>query len=53
MQYNEFGLISVLQADARFCFVQLLDGISYLHSKDVAHRDLKLENLLLVNKVIA
>lgn len=41
-----------LQADARFCFAQLLDGISYLHTKDVAHRDLKLENLLLVNKVI-
>lgn len=38
------------EADARLCFAQLLDGISYLHSQGVAHRDLKLENLLLVNK---
>lgn len=35
------------EADARLCFVQLLEGIAYLHSKRVAHRDLKLENLLL------
>lgn len=35
------------EADARLCFVQLLEGIAYLHSEGVAHRDLKLENLLL------
>ena len=35
---------------ARSCFRQLMEGISYLHSQNVAHRDLKLENLLLVNK---
>ncbi|GMH34700.1 hypothetical protein BSKO_02561 [Bryopsis sp. KO-2023] len=38
------------EADARLCFAQLLEGIAYLHSKGVAHRDLKLENLLLVNR---
>ncbi|KAK9818047.1 hypothetical protein WJX72_006277 [[Myrmecia] bisecta] len=35
------------EADARYCFVQLLRGIEYLHTKNVVHRDLKLENLLL------
>ena len=29
-----------------------LDGISYLHSEDVAHSDLKLSNLLVNDKVI-
>lgn len=33
--------------DARRFFNQLLNGVSYLHSKGVAHRDLKPENLLL------
>jgi len=35
---------------ARSCFRQLMEGIKYLHSEGVAHRDLKLENLLLVTK---
>jgi len=35
---------------ARQCFQQLMQGIEYLHSQGVAHRDLKLENLLLVTK---
>ncbi|KAK9801988.1 hypothetical protein WJX73_007147 [Symbiochloris irregularis] len=41
---------SYSEADARLCFVQLLKGITYLHSKGVVHRDLKLENLLLANQ---
>ncbi|CAD7702306.1 unnamed protein product [Ostreobium quekettii] len=36
--------------DARIVFSQLLEGVGYLHDRDVAHRDLKLENLLLVEK---
>eukprot|EP00976_Prorocentrum_cordatum_P051551 1040838-Prorocentrum_minimum.AAC.1 len=38
------------EEDTRNCFKQLLEGIEYLHSKNVAHRDLKLENLLLTEQ---
>ncbi|GAB4813322.1 hypothetical protein N2152v2_000368 [Parachlorella kessleri] len=34
--------------DARTCFLQIMRGIMYLHSMGIVHRDLKLENLLLV-----
>jgi serine/threonine protein kinase len=32
---------------ARTLFKQLLEGLSYLHSKNISHLDLKLENILL------
>lgn len=31
---------------ARYFVMQLIDVISYLHGRDVVHRDLKLENIL-------
>lgn len=33
---------------ARACFKQLMEGVQYMHRAHVAHRDLKLENLVLV-----
>ncbi|KAJ7522826.1 hypothetical protein O6H91_18G028500 [Diphasiastrum complanatum] len=37
--------------EARFFFQQLISGVSYCHSMEVCHRDLKLENTLLDGSV--
>jgi serine/threonine-protein kinase SRK2 len=37
------------EAQARFFFRQLLEGIAYVHAQGMAHRDLKLENALLMD----
>lgn len=34
---------------AKLFLKQLMNGLGYLHSKDIAHRDIKLENILLSN----
>eukprot|EP01023_Acetabularia_acetabulum_P039816 TRINITY_DN383_c0_g1_i1.p1 TRINITY_DN383_c0_g1~~TRINITY_DN383_c0_g1_i1.p1 ORF type:complete len:336 (-),score=47.62 TRINITY_DN383_c0_g1_i1:352-1359(-) len=39
--------IRFTENEARYFFQQLVAGVDYLHSQGVAHRDLKLENLLL------
>ena len=35
---------------AKLIFKQLIDGLAYIHSKCVAHRDIKLDNILLDGK---
>jgi protein-serine/threonine kinase len=48
-----FSLIqrNYLQRDDNLClFKQLLHGVAYLHENGIAHRDIKLENLLLSSK---
>jgi len=39
------------EADASHCMQQILESISYCHQMDVAHRDVKPENLLLASKM--
>jgi serine/threonine protein kinase len=36
---------------ARFFFKQVVSAVNYLHSREVAHRDIKLENLILGDKM--
>ncbi|NP_001242199.1 CBL-interacting serine/threonine-protein kinase 1-like [Glycine max] len=39
-----------IEGEGRKLFQQLIDGVSYCHTKGVFHRDLKLENVLVDNK---
>lgn len=60
MEFAENGTIldllrsvkNLCECDARKYFLQLMSALTYLHSKDIAHRDLKLENLLLDTKYV-
>ncbi|KAK9840122.1 hypothetical protein WJX74_003832 [Apatococcus lobatus] len=38
------------ETDARNLITQVLDGVAYLHASGIVHRDLKLENMLMVNQ---
>jgi len=48
-QVIDRGANAMPEPVARGFFCQLLDGVAYLHAAGVAHRDLKLENVLLTS----
>lgn len=39
---------SLTEVESRYVFRQLLEGVGYMHAKNVIHRDLKPENILIV-----
>ena len=41
----------VAERQACYFFHQIIDGVDYLHRKEVTHRDLKPENLLLQESI--
>ncbi|KHO02128.1 Protein kinase-like domain protein [Metarhizium album ARSEF 1941] len=58
MEYAPFDLFAIVMTgrmsreEIRCCFLQILNGVTYLHSVGLAHRDLKLDNVVVSDKGI-
>ncbi|RBR17821.1 uncharacterized protein FIESC28_06260 [Fusarium coffeatum] len=58
MEYAPFDLFAIVMTgkmsreEITCCFLQILNGVTYLHSVGLAHRDLKLDNVVVSSKGI-
>ncbi|KAF7560532.1 hypothetical protein G7046_g3618 [Stylonectria norvegica] len=58
MEYAPFDLFAIVMTgkmsreEVSCCFLQILNGVTYLHSVGLAHRDLKLDNVVVSDKGI-
>lgn len=40
------------EQEAKYCFYQIAKGLQHIHALNIAHRDLKVENIFVVNAII-
>ncbi|KAM0277173.1 hypothetical protein ACHAQH_006020 [Verticillium albo-atrum] len=58
MEYAPYDLFAIVmtgkmsRAEITCCFLQILNGVTYIHSSGLAHRDLKLDNVVVSDKGI-
>lgn len=58
MEYAPFDLFAIVMTgrmsreEVSCCFLQILNGVTYLHSLGLAHRDLKLDNVVVSDRGI-
>lgn len=58
MEYGPYDLFAIVMTgkmsrpEITCCFLQILNGVTYLHSMGLAHRDLKLDNVVVSDRGI-